>query len=505
MTQKRKGESKAKAPRFPKTKWHELWVIRSAALAALLLTSGYFASLMVAIDGVKSITQMAFDPDVEDLMDDYLGLLKKNHRFRQETIVARLERLMPLVYRRGEAPIQEVMVKQWLKNAEIEAFVPLESIELAPIEEFTEKELPKEKIAWLDTSNLRFHQFLIKFPKKLIRKEFEEAESLVLRRRGVRAHWQDEIQPTLISSLIVIFFGTGFLVLLAMILTFRRFKRQVDLLVTGFGVWSEKDASFRFNQPWKGELKFLSTRFNHMADEVEVNRSRRLYLEKVASWQIIARKLAHEIKNPLTPIQMMMSQLVRRYEGDDPGFKSLLEDAKNIITEEVTGLRQMVDSFSKFAQMPEPKLVRKDLSETIRLAVELEKAGFPQHDIHYECDLKEPMAHIDPQLLRQVVINLIKNAAEAANKTPAHIRISLKEQQNHYHILIEDDGPGIPIDLQNRIFEAYFTTKHTGPNPGMGLGLAVCQKVILDHGGDLWVKSKPSQTTFTIKLPKPLS
>jgi signal transduction histidine kinase len=116
-------------------------------------------------------------------------------------------------------------------------------------------------------------------------------------------------------------------------------------------------------------------------------------------------------------------------------------------------------------------------------------------------ELKTGTAEVDEDLIRQVLLNIIKNAAEASGETGAKITLELSKIGENYLITVNDSGPGIPKDLQTRIFEAYFTTKHTGPSPGMGLGLAVCQKIVMDHGGKISVNSRPGDTTFSIKIP----
>ena len=246
----------------------------------------------------------------------------------------------------------------------------------------------------------------------------------------------------------------------------------------------------------------ISLQFNKMADIVESNRKRTLYLEKMSSWQIIARKLAHEIKNPLTPIQMMISQVVRRYPNKDDDFGKLLYKCHAIIIEEVNRLRHMVDNFSKFAQLPSPTFEPFDLVTICQQALDLEKAAFDHHDFKFSHKVDHAIALIDKHLLKQTLINLLKNAAESCGASKSLITIDLMVDNHFYQIKVTDNGPGIPEELQNRIFEAYFTTKDTGPSPGMGLGLAVCQKIIIDHGGEMQVRSKPGETCFTIILPK---
>ena len=365
----------------------------------------------------------------------------------------------------------------------------------------TARETGGQGIYWPDHSNLYLRGYMVTLPESEVRKTFQNTENLRLRYQGIRANWNGEIRPTLIQLQIVIVIVTVTLVLGMVWILARTFKKNIDALLDGFSQWSEKDSQFRFRRNWGGELKIIADHFNSMAAEVEVNRRKNIYLEKMASWQIIARKLAHEIKNPLTPIQMMVSQIVRRYEGDDAEFKKLLDDSQEIITEEVTGLKRMVDNFSRFARLPDANLASNDLVNLCRQVVTLEKTAFPDHQILFESRLDKAEAQVDDQLLRQVLINLIKNAGEACEAGKGHIVVGLNLQDGQWLITVRDNGPGIPEDLQKRVFEAYFTTKHTGPSPGMGLGLAICQKVMLDHGGEMQVTSQPGDTCFTLSIP----
>jgi len=373
------------------------------------------------------------------------------------------------------------------------------------VNEYTEYEpgsMSHDTVKWLSRDQLQVGNLRVEFPKGKFYEQFKETEDLRQRYQLIGARLEEQITPTLIQA-------SGTIMVISFILLgglfwvyAQKFKDKIGEVLEGFSVWSELDAKFRFSPGYTGELKMITSQFNAMANEVEANRQKSLYLEKIASWQIIARKLAHEIKNPLTPIQMMVSQLKRRYKGEDPEFGALLEEAQQIITEEVTVLRRMVDNFSNFARLPQPELKNIDLSQVCRHVTELQKNAFPQHSITFEAKTEKTMAWADDDLIRQVVLNLVKNAGEACGETPSIIKLALVSTPHDHLITVRDNGPGIPEEALGRVFEAYFTTKHTGPNPGMGLGLAVCQKIIIDHGGKLSVTSRPGETVFTIRLAK---
>jgi nitrogen fixation/metabolism regulation signal transduction histidine kinase len=239
-----------------------------------------------------------------------------------------------------------------------------------------------------------------------------------------------------------------------------------------------------------------------MADDLKENQARTVGLEKLASWQTIARKMAHEIKNPLTPIQIMIGQLHRNYDGGNADYQKLLDKAHHVILEEVAGLRRMVDDFSQFAQLPSPRFTKNSATSCAKQAVQLAEHTYQPHPIIYEGPSEDVIAEFDDQLVRQALHNLVKNAAEADPHGRSPITVRLQHTQISVIFEVEDLGPGIPSDIRDSIFEAYVTTKHTGPTPGMGLGLAICQKIVLEHGGKLALSSTQGKTTFRITLPR---
>jgi nitrogen fixation/metabolism regulation signal transduction histidine kinase len=181
----------------------------------------------------------------------------------------------------------------------------------------------------------------------------------------------------------------------------------------------------------------------------------------------------------------------------------LLDEATTIITEEIQALRRLVDHFSQFAKLPEPQLQIADLTQVCQQVFELEATAFPQHRFQWQGPSEPWMLAFDPQLIRQLILNLVKNAAEASENRPATIILRMERivSPPQVKVEVEDDGPGIPASDLDRIWEAYFTSKHTGPHPGMGLGLAISRKIAIDHNGELSVRSQAGQTIFQLLLP----
>jgi nitrogen fixation/metabolism regulation signal transduction histidine kinase len=484
--------------------WYESWIIRAAFIAALILLLGFAVSGFFTYSSIDSIANISHDPEVEKSLQNHLDSLKKIHELQQQLLLSRLKPKASQFF--GDhlltaEKLEEILVEQ-TKDLDL-GQGPWTILKMDPEKErIAHTRDLGDFIRWTSLENLQVYDYSVHFPRSSTYEMFKKTEDLKQRYQLIGFKLQDQIIPSLIKTSAVVLL-VSFLVLVSLFLAYAQaFKSEINDVIEGFTIWSEKDVKFRFYARYPGELGLITNQFNQMAEEVEANRQKSLYLEKIASWQIIARKLAHEIKNPLTPIQMMVSQLKRRYKGDDPAFGKLLEEAQTIITEEISGLRRMVDSFSQFARLPEPIPRRTDLVTLCKHVVDMQKNIFTQHRFSLISASNEIIAEIDDDLIRQVILNIVKNAGEACQERGADISLRLSESPVEAMIEVHDNGDGIPQELLDRIFEAYFTTKHTGPNPGMGLGLAVCQKIVMDHRGTMGVTSTKGHTVFSIRLPK---
>jgi signal transduction histidine kinase len=475
--------------------WHESIVLRAAGIAALVLLFGYLVSIFIGIQSIDAISRLAHDKEIEKTLASQLDQIKNVQDLRQQLIAERLNDEMRHLPKGQE--INLALIQKLVSDA-------IEGLDVDGTDLKYEQNPPGETsgtAVWSGRSRLDILNYSITFPKGNLYKTFKDAEEIVQRYQLVGVELEGNISPTLVRANTLVLLVGFCLLMVAFFYLAKKFRQSVMDVLKGFEKWSADDLSFRFEKHYQGELGLITNQFNAMAKDIEANRQKTMYLEKIASWQVIARKLAHEIKNPLTPIQMMVSQLHHRYKGEDKEFLQLLNDAQTIISEEVAGLRRMVDNFSKFARLPVPTFELIDLVKTIRHVVELQKAAYGQHELTCTGNLGEALAWADDGLIKQVLINLTKNAAEACTE-PAKISVGIEDGGDCFLIHVCDDGPGIPEEIRKRIFEAYFTTKHTGPTPGMGLGLAICQKIILDHKGEVTVQSKKGETIFTIRLLK---
>ena len=280
----------------------------------------------------------------------------------------------------------------------------------------------------------------------------------------------------------------------------RRTARDLDALVEGSLAASRGDLDHRVPVRSKDEVGAVASAFNFMMEDLRVSKERLVIAERIAAWQEIARRLAHEIKNPLTPIQMAMDTLRKTHKKKHPSFDEILEESTTTVLEEADRLKRIVAEFSDFARMPKPDFQRIDLNEVIRSAVKLYQGAVP-----LELELGTvPQLDADKGQINQVVLNLVENARDAISKRNDDGRITIStrlgDAGDRALFVVEDNGPGVPTDLKDKVFAPYYTTKHA--KGGTGLGLAIVHRIVNDHGGRIILTDAPGGgARFMIELP----
>jgi two-component system nitrogen regulation sensor histidine kinase NtrY len=315
----------------------------------------------------------------------------------------------------------------------------------------------------------------------------------------------------------------------------RGVTRRITRLAAAINLVAEGDLEVRVPVTGSDELTELAQTFNRMLDEMETSRARIEFLQRIGAWQEMARRLAHEIKNPLTPIQLAVQECHRKYAGDDPRFRALLDTTLEIVEEEVGTLRRLVGDFSNFARLPHAELREANLQDFLKecseqlVHLELEgddggaagrdsdAFGNAEKDVEWELPLSPLPVEIDKQMIRRVLVNLVRNAlqairnarkgkgaqlpttSEATGVNPSRVVVSARADGGGAAIIVEDDGPGIPVDQRDRVFDPYFTTK----TDGTGLGLAIVKKIVVEHGGTVTVGSSErfGGASFVVRLP----
>jgi two-component system nitrogen regulation sensor histidine kinase NtrY len=215
--------------------------------------------------------------------------------------------------------------------------------------------------------------------------------------------------------------------------------------------------------------------------------------QRTSAWADIARRIAHEIKNPLTPIQLSAERLKRKYSKVITEDKAVFEQCTDTIVRQVDDIKRMVDEFSRFARMPKPVIQAEDLADTARQVVFLQRVGSPDIDIEFETEDEKMPAKFDRRLISQALTNIVKNATEAIAAVPpeelgrGRIRVSVKREGPEIVIDVIDNGTGLPRENRNRLLEPYVTTREKGT----GLGLAIVGRILEEHGGGMELFDAP--------------
>jgi two-component system nitrogen regulation sensor histidine kinase NtrY len=222
-------------------------------------------------------------------------------------------------------------------------------------------------------------------------------------------------------------------------------------------------------------------------------------VQKVAAWREVARRLAHEIKNPLTPIQLSAERLRRHFTGAPDATRDLVAECTTTIVGEVESLKGLVDEFSQFARMPAPRAVPTDVNGLLDDALSLYRGLLAEVEIRTKYDRSLPRVLLDVEQFRRVVLNLVDNAIEAMDRRGV-IDIETRHEHNNnlVRIVVADNGPGIPLAERDKLFLPYYSTKKRGS----GLGLAIVRRIVAEHGGSIDVTdNEPRGTRFAIELP----
>lgn len=281
-----------------------------------------------------------------------------------------------------------------------------------------------------------------------------------------------------------------------------RVTRPVQKLVVAAHEVSHGNWNARVDSHGNDEIGQLSKSFNQMTTQLVEQRERLVQVERVAAWRELARRLAHELKNPLFPLQTTVENLQRAREQNSKQFDEVFRESTGIMLGEIDHLKAIVSRFSDFAKMPQPELAAVNLNEIVRTVVKLFEAQFGavgRPPITPELHLEEglPIIQADATLLHRAIENLILNAMDAM---PAGGVLMLRTQKIEGGVSLEvsDTGTGLTPEESERIFTPYYTSKQHGS----GLGLAIVQAIVADHGGRISVESESGVgTSFHIELP----
>jgi nitrogen fixation/metabolism regulation signal transduction histidine kinase len=248
------------------------------------------------------------------------------------------------------------------------------------------------------------------------------------------------------------------------------------------------------------ELGELAESFNRMTRELLAQREHLVQAERVAAWRELARRLAHELKNPLFPLQLTVENLLRARQQSPQQFEEIFQESSSTLLAEIANLKAIISRFSEFSKMPQPQFQQIQLNDVVRNVGRLFQAQLHTPDAPIECklELAEPMDPIaaDADLLHRALSNLVLNAMDAM-PDGGMLTLRTRQQGDLSYVEVSDTGTGLTPEECERLFTPYYTSKLHGT----GLGLAIVQSVISDHGGRISVRSESGRgTTFIIEL-----
>jgi nitrogen fixation/metabolism regulation signal transduction histidine kinase len=491
-----------------------------------LIVSIYFASTLVD----RAFAQ-AFTPELGEHLDHTLGVyqdlaraLKEGMRFQADAIAAREPLRAAALLRHTPSMQQELdAVFPQYSNLVSLGIVAADGTPLVtrdrgrPVDNATEAKLEVRR-ALTDEEG---PQLVAVFATPRARldelersSEFVGAYHHIERAHGKLKRGDLYAFAAILAVTIVVAVGFGTLVA-------RNITRRIGALARATQAVGAGNLGIRVPVEGNDELADLSRAFNQLLSEVAVNRARVEFLQRMSTWQEMARRLAHEIKNPLTPILLAVEECHRKYEGADPGFRKLLDTTLEIVEEEIGTLRRLVGEFSSFARLPRADLTLGDLGEFLReqeshallIRDELEQAATAAplsipgatrpHRVHVAFHVPDAAmpARLDRQMLRQVFTNILRNAFQAvlSQNREGHIEIGAIVEEKAFVITVDDDGPGVPESMRDSVFDPYVTTK----SDGTGLGLAIGKKIVVEHGGTIDTTQSPlGGARFSIRIPR---
>lgn len=276
--------------------------------------------------------------------------------------------------------------------------------------------------------------------------------------------------------------------------------RPLRQLVAGVERVAAGDLDHRIPVRTRDEVGRLVERFNRMTAEIASSRERLLVAERMAAWKDIARQIAHEIKNPLFPIQTSIETLRKAHARQHPRFAEILDESTKTTLEEVQRLKRIVDEFSAFARMPKPRVSLADVHEVVRSVARLYGPAEANVELRLVLHAEPVNVPHDADLFGQALANIVRNATQAlAGRPDGLVRIATRPLAGGGACIeIDDNGPGIAPEDRARVFEPYFTRKAEGT----GLGLAIVYRTIVEHGGTVRAEASPlGGARFVVELP----
>jgi two-component system nitrogen regulation sensor histidine kinase NtrY len=319
-------------------------------------------------------------------------------------------------------------------------------------------------------------------------------------RRLVDAIQARDLRRGFTLTLLVLLAAAWIVSLLPLVLIANRVSRPIRQLTAALTAFSNGDWARRLETgvapgvPPRDEVSLAVDAFNRMADQLAENRERLVHLTRIASWQSLARKTAHELKNSLTPIRLTVEEMQARYPATERAF---MDQAVHIVVSEIESLERRVRAFSEFASEPQVHPEVLDINAVVTERIALLRPVHPGVTYQLRLDEGRPRAHAAPDMVNGILTNLLQNAAEAAGPGGT-IAVMTRRESERVLIDVHDSGPGLSEEVSATLFEPTITFKKRG----MGLGLSIARKNALLSGGDVVViPGELGGAAFRVSLP----
>ncbi len=256
-----------------------------------------------------------------------------------------------------------------------------------------------------------------------------------------------------------------------------------------------KNQKILLNNP-NEEIDELVNSYNSMVEKLDESAKKLAQTEREQAWREVAKQVAHEIKNPLTPMRLNIQSFQMTFDPNDPDIKNKFNEFANMLIQQIDLMSNIASGFSNFAQLPKAQMLEYDLVEVIKNALML----FDPETVEFRSNVKSLKRSIDKEQIMRVITNLVENALQSIPEgVKPKVQVVLEETKDKIVIQIKDNGTGIPEEVRAHIFEPKFTTK----SKGMGLGLAIVKRIVENHGGKIYFTTQLNKgTTFIIEFKK---
>lgn len=319
---------------------------------------------------------------------------------------------------------------------------------------------------------------------------------LNLQHFGQQKEFESKIQQFLVAIINVFMLLLAISIVIAIVVS--------NWVTTPLRIIQESFTKLKFgkhNQPIaytkEDEIGALVRNYNQKLEELEFTASQLAQSERESAWREMAKQVAHEIKNPLTPMKLSLQHLMRSYDPNDPHSVERIQKVSTSIIEQIDALAKIANEFSSFAKLPRPNEKEINLIPILENVIEVFKDD-RLFKLNFTYSLENAIILADKDLILRLLNNLIKNALQAIEgKNDGTVAINLVQKENNVLISIKDNGCGIPLEMHQKIFVPYFTTKSTGT----GLGLAMVKQIVENHRGEISFESNDMGTTFQISFP----